>query len=170
MNEKQAFEAASFALYELERERNEKWRDAQRKAGDAVMNEYAPRVSELTKAKIAAQRALDAANIEAGKSALEGLFRGVLVEWGYPKRRWGGARVGNQKIALQRATLEVRTPQSQMPGNVSDWRLPKMGSVFLRILKKDGTPGMKVESYNAERDAKRWLPEGQTPEPKIEAA
>ena len=45
--------------------------------------------------------------------------------------------------------IETRRAGTPMPSNKSDWSLPRMGTSFVRLLKKDGTPGLNVETVFA---------------------
>jgi hypothetical protein len=107
---------------------------------------------------------LPLSNHDDGMDKLASLPKGVLVEWGRPRDTRGWER-DRKKIALRRGVLEVRTSETVLPANVGSWRLPVIGEVFIRILKKDGSPGMAVESYRPNpAGVNAWLPEGQTPE------
>jgi hypothetical protein len=38
--------------------------------------------------------------------------------------------------------IEICTPSSRFPEGTASWRLPQPGAAFVRLLKKDGTPGL----------------------------
>ena len=154
MTEQEAYDRASKALAALTRERDEKRYTARA----AVIAEYQERCEVLAAAVQATRQTLDAARIAQATTALETLPKGVLVEWGHPKfyRSW---ERGPLK-PLRRAVLEVCTPTTKLPMNQT-WNRPKLGDVFLRILKKDGTPGLAVERYDPGR--RNWIPEGEQP-------
>lgn len=41
-------------------------------------------------------------------------------------------------------TIEIREPGTPMPQNLGTWNLPRMGALFVRLQKKDGTLGKAV--------------------------
>ena len=42
--------------------------------------------------------------------------------------------------------IETRRAGTDLPGNRGNWSLPNMGTSFVRLLKKDGKPGLNVET------------------------
>jgi hypothetical protein len=67
---------------------------------------------------------------------------------------------------VQRGVIEVRRSKTQFGGNVGSYRIPDFGRAFVRLLKKDGTPGTNVaELYeNEDGSPKNWklVEEGST--------
>lgn len=46
--------------------------------------------------------------------------------------------------------VEVAGPHTTWPANRGSWSLPQIGQLFLRLLKQDGTPGIRVEKITGE--------------------
>jgi hypothetical protein len=77
------------------------------------------------------------------------MYSGVLVEW---SRFWSDKIY---KPTGRRGRYEIMTPTTQvLPPK------PYVGGKFVRLLKKDGTPGLRRGDY---WDSGKWLPEGETP-------
>ena len=94
-----------------------------------------------------AQKALDDARIA------EWASRGPAVGTRYLE--WNNDRYSREAIRTGRvAVVEQRTNETRLPDNVR-WCLPIIGDKFLRILKKDGTPGLQFVALS---DWK-WKPE-----------
>lgn len=60
--------------------------------------------------------------------------------------------------------LEVFKKGDAYPVNLR-WNAPTPGDIIVRILTKDGKPGIKTEKYSVWRN-KAWVPEGQRPKEK----
>ena len=99
--------------------------------------------------------------IKAGEAARDALPK---HEWtGQPiGRSWGGSKVETRRIA---GMVEMCRTDTEFPSG-QRWRLPTTGQPFVRLLKKNGEPGMKFERL-VEYDgtiSKEWkLVEGWTP-------
>ncbi len=154
---------ARAAYFILVRERATKRREQERTAIDqiraALAEEYDGRLILLARARDGAAGLLAEAEIEAGKANLVNYPSGIVAEWGYARYAY---RRGVKVLTGRRGRFEVCTPQTQFAGNISTYRQPAPGTIFIRILKKDGTPGLafETERYGSFED---WLPEGQKP-------
>jgi hypothetical protein len=123
-------------------------------------DEIARLLKEATDARLAFESALvlDAASQLAAMGDLR------RVEW----RR---ARRYSRELDLSGRTgrVEIRTRETQFPANASDYSLPSIGSLFLRINKKDGTPSLLFERMGRDfetgrwRDSASWHPVGWSP-------
>lgn len=155
-----AFRDRETAERERDHERRELVAEAATKIDGELEAKYGERIRALRDAEGRVRQALYVAKIEAGKAALSGFPSGVMVEWGYDMRhRWDRSR--EKKPTGRRGRYELRTADTEFPANTGSYRLPNIGQVFIRILKKDGSPGLKFESLRAGSD---WrLEEGSEP-------
>ena len=87
----------------------------------------------------------------------------VLAEWSYGSSTW---TPNNLKKTTNKAVLQVFKQGDPLPANVR-YNRPSVGSLVLRLLKKDGTTGAAVEQWNPVYE-KCWLPEGVEPKQKTE--
>ncbi len=138
------------------------WELAASKQMRAVLDErYGERLMQLEKARDEAARLLAEAEAEAGKANLVNYPSGIVAEWGYARYAY---RRGVKVLTGRRGRFEVCTPQTQFAGNISTYRQPAPGTIFIRILKKDGTPSLAFETARWGGDlVPAWLPEGQKP-------
>lgn len=82
-----------------------------------------------------------------------------LVEFEPPR---GGSLDKKMVPTGEKAVLEVYEDGDPVPMNAR-WHRPSPGQVVLRLLKKDGTPGTKVECWNSYAMVNRWYAEGVDP-------
>lgn len=156
---------ASGAVWSIKRELDEAVADARRphiqaagEAETAVRLSYAERVAAANDAHRAATEAHDAAKIEAAESG-EGLpypLGTVVVKWENP------SCYGNtfpHRATDERARLEVFKTGDEYPLNRGSYSRPDPGQLVLRLLKKNGTPGINVLRFGNDM-ATYWLPEG----------
>ena len=70
---------------------------------------------------------------------------------------WAGKRVfkmapgsyswdRNPRMVRVEGLVETMRSTTELPGNASRWNRPPIGSPIVRLLKKDGTPGLKFET------------------------
>jgi len=91
----------------------------------------------------------------------------VLLEWRLGP--WGSA---NREMGLtgRSAVLQIFKKGDLFPSNVR-YRRPRPGDVVLRLIKKDGRPGIAIETVYERHDWfcesgknwSRWLPQGKEP-------
>lgn len=117
---------------------------------------YGARLAEVKKKEMEARVALSEAEVRLALIENADMYQGILFEW---ERVGFGLTRGVQKTG-RRGKYEIRTRETVFPGN-RQFGLPEMGEHFIRLLKKDGSPGLGfVSNYWKEK----WLPEGQKPE------
>ncbi|WP_300573458.1 hypothetical protein [Phenylobacterium sp.] len=133
------YSAAKLALSQLESEVATK----ARAAADAVKAEYADRVRAASLARRAAHVALNAAITATAQHPWEGrrVFR-------LDPR---GAVYGRRAPTRVEGVVEVRRTGTAFPGNAATYSMPEMGDAFVRLLKKDGTPGAKFDRLHTGR-------------------
>jgi hypothetical protein len=150
--------AVLFVYRLLEREKGSERFDRIRAAADEIdrklQEKYGERLDRLRAVRDAAERELAEAKAAAGAEALDGLPKGTLVE----QRLSRFGRSGPKRLSGRKGRYEIRTPDSAFPANRS-WGLPEMGKPFIRLLKKDGTPGLGFEATFFSN----WRPEEPTP-------
>ncbi len=90
------------------------------------------------------------------------LVGGKVVEWA-PKYRWAGP--GDYVKTGVTGIVEICTHDSKFGSNVSTYSQPTIGRLFVRLLKKDGTPSLKfVGAYTLDGNLPyNWHPEGFDP-------
>lgn len=112
---------------------------------------YEPEVSAIDKAIAEAERHL------------------TEVKEQSPRHEWDGRKVERKEKIYQRFSsrddrvetvygiVETRTRETKFADNAPSYRLPEMGEAFVRLLKKDGKPGMKFEpmTHGFDRNV-RW--------------
>lgn len=125
--------AAGKILREAEARRDDAKRAAAAKAGEAFADEL--------RAAIHAVNAARSARVE--------------VQGRTPAHEWTGQRVvskvprgsGWRPDYVDRfGVVEMVQVETVLPGNTSSWRRPEIGSPIVRILKKDGSPGLAFET------------------------
>lgn len=159
-----AARAAYIARTKVEDESHE-WRvPRERAALEAIMAEhnrlFGAKIKAAREAEWEANRAHEAAMAKAAAANTGWLPVGTKVfEWVRPGR-W--ARAGEPMRKSGRVgVVEVCTHESFFAGNARYSR-PSVGQVFVRLLKKDGSPSLKVvEGWRLCRED--WLPEGVSP-------
>jgi hypothetical protein len=158
---------ASAAYWTLKQERSEKRRKQEAEALESIRAalalEYGERMKHLSQQRDEAARQLAEAEAEIGKADLANYPTGIVAEWGHFRHSYGR---GAKRLTGKRGVFEVRMPDTQFAGNISSYRLPAIGQVFIRLLKKDGTPGLGFQVSQFGKFG-NWLSEGESP--KIEA-
>lgn len=131
---------------------------------DRLAAEFGAEAEIVNKAKREAGRACRAEmdrirEIESAASLpyLEGT---KLVEWGYPRWSSGCPMSKTGEVAI----LEIFKKDDEVPVNCRR-NMPDVGAIVLRILKKDGSKGLKVKCWN-DRMKGYWFPEGVDPNAK----
>ncbi len=161
---RQADREARNAYYGLEHEKNVKQREQETAAMWAIRasiaQEYNERLSILAEEMNKAGRLLAIAEAENGKVNLVNYPSGPVFEWGHSRHYYGR---GNKRLTGRRGIFEVCTPETEFARNVCSYRRPKPGEVFIRVLKKDGTPGLAFETSRWDGKFSNWLPEGKEP-------
>lgn len=92
---------------------------------------------------------------------------GKVVEW-KPKYRW--ASRGDYVPTGVTGVVEICTHDSKFSGSIGLHSQPSIGKLFVRLLKKDGTPSLKFTgAYTLEGNLPyNWHPEGVDPNAKEE--
>lgn len=137
---KNTYDAAKNAVRDIER-----LRDAAISAScDEINARFAP---ELRVAADAAQAAYTAW-IAADNAAIVGHeWEGKIVERTDWKRdRWSGKRAAGTDFVVRGVVETARHGADMGPGH--GCRSYNVGRVFVRLLKKDGTPGARCEKFN----------------------
>lgn len=77
-----------------------------------------------------------------------------------PDHAWTGRRVFKMEAtgpSWSRETkrvdgvVEMRRSSTPFPGNAADYSLPALGEAFVRLVKKDGTPGLQFARLHSHR-------------------
>lgn len=127
---------------------------------DELATKFDARVAEAGKEEHAARLAYENAIIAEGRATLATMGDLRREEWGYAGQTWERNRP--YKPTGRTGILQVRDHDSALPDNVARHSWPDVGSVFIRINRKDGTPGLQfVRHAYDERD---WKPIGWKPE------
>ena len=146
------------AYYDLKDERDKKRNDLVyeyiNKIDSKLEAEYGDRLRELSDAHTKAQAAAEQYDVEQAIANAKYLIGTIMCKW-VVKSSW--ERVPQWEIEC-RGIVEVFTRESPRPDN-QRFSLPSIGDIIVRILKKDGKPGLRVERIND-----TWLPEGKKPE------
>ena len=131
-----AANAAASAVYEMERERDQKASEA----AQAVRNAYGPKLRHLQDAKAAASLAVFKARVAA---TTDHLWEGQIVtreEVQYA--RYTAKPVGTKTI---RGFVRTYRPGVELPHNRNNY--VSVGDVLVFALKKDGTPGKDYDFF-----------------------
>lgn len=146
MNEKlKELQAAHWAvdeeLSELNRDRRERERQLQREIEATLITEFNEAILSL-KAKVAeAKKAFDEERSRLAKEKPGHPYPlgTVMCEWEY-ESKWSRkmAKTGKEGI------FEIVTNETQFPKNI-EYR-KEIGSYIVRILKKDGTPSLRIDT------------------------
>lgn len=126
------------------RELNQGIAAEQRAAALVIAERHADEVAVARRALEAARRALIAAKDATPDHPMTGKAVYQMVE----TRRYS---FDASRLVRVDGIVETRRSTTAFPGNTADYRLPRMGDGFVRLLKKDGTPGTKferLESYS----------------------
>lgn len=117
-------------------------RDEIEAASKAIRERYA---LPLRNARQARSNAIDALNDAAIIEGQSHPMLGKRVLRTIRNGRWGRGPASDQF-----GVVEMFSRESVLPDNFPIWRHPNMGAPIVRILKKDGTPGVKIEKLTAE--------------------
>jgi hypothetical protein len=153
-------------LYRLENLASDERRaliDAATKEIDCQMHaKYGADIQVAKDVARTAKQAYEAARVAEGERAAASIHSGVLAEWDWkPSGRFRQDYAWRE--TGRRGRCEVVTPQTVFPGNKT-WNRPPVGSVAVRLLKKNGQPGMDCVKMKVNaHDKAQWLPEGEKP-------
>jgi len=158
-----AARSAAGGLSNLRRAKDIERRDRLAALTKQLDEELAARFDAEIDAALAAEKVADRAYqqemIRAGRARLAAIDDPRREEWGYTGQTWERNRPYKQ--TGRTGFLEVRDFDSKFPENVRDYAQPVHGEVFVRINRKDGSPGLQfVKSYREQH----WKPIGWTPE------
>jgi hypothetical protein len=132
---------------------------------ELLREQFSERLQEAKTAVAKAQTAINEEIIAEGLRTNADMPTHTLYEW-KTEQRLGWARTPHPyKLTGRKGRCEVRTLESQFA--TPPWAI-SLGEQFIRVLKKDGSPSKRFETGN--RWDARWLPEGQDPNRKREAA
>lgn len=110
------------------------------------------------------------AEIQRRKSTLRGEQRDRLdADALADKHEWDGRKVKRLERKFSRGfsareisremifgVVETVTSKTTWPDNTASWRKPGIGSAIVRLLKKDGSPGVKWEMLERGQYADKW--------------
>lgn len=137
--------AAAFDVIQAERDTR------QREARERIAAEYADRMQSAWKVREAARKAyLEAVSNEAshpwdGKR----VYKMVTI-----RSRFNSAPIREQRVE---GLVEVVRLDSRFAGNLSSYSRPRLGSVIVRKIKKDGTPSLQlVQGFHIHGLDKEW--------------
>lgn len=151
-------------LKALEIATNVEWYDANLALGEKIRKEKeeanqrieaknedeTKRVGNLYSAFLAARRAREEAEVELAKQVAMTLKSGVVLKAGDRVTRSKKATYHHYSDITLRGVVEVATHDSRFPANLR-YAMPRVGSLFVRLLTKDGQPGKafeKLETYS----------------------
>lgn len=111
----------------------------------AINEEYREQIAQLSLANMKAEAALT----EALSTGATHEWEGKIVERHERQRR--GSSIWNRTYenVTVRGVVEVCRKGTQFAENLSQYDTPKIGTAFVRLLKKDGTPGKKITNLNS---------------------
>lgn len=110
--------------------------------------------AELTAAKALSEEAIEKAALAEEREIPAGT---LMEEWKIPRHTYGR---GPAVLTGRKGILEIITRDSVHPGNISGWSRPAVGQIVVRIIRKDGSPGM---SYVHGYETKNWRPAAAPP-------
>lgn len=144
---KQVLDAATKAADAILAERDNLIREAR----DRITAEYADR---LRSARAARQEASDAYRETISNEASHP-WDGKRVYKVVPVyNKWSSKVTEHKRVE---GLVEVVRLTSQFPANLSSWTRPKLGSVVVRKIKKDGTPSLQLEQgYHVNGLSQEW--------------
>lgn len=137
----------------VEREREDERSQKFRAIDEELRAKYGERLSALRSAEADARAALRTEEDAKARAATGTTYPvgTVLLHWKrHPYAKPSYAHDG------QRGVLEIVTTDSCFPGNVS--HRPSIGKEIVRLLKKDGTPSLRYDTWFSD-----WRPEGVDP-------
>lgn len=161
-----AWRSAELALsnleYDASDERSSLIAAATKEIDQQMRDKHGAKIQAAKDAARTAKQAYEAALVAEGERAAASVHDGVLVEWDWmASNRWRNDHAWRE--TGRRGNCEVITPSTVFPGNKS-WGRPSVGSVAVRLLKKNGQPGMDcVRMSKGDWSKAQWLPEGETP-------
>lgn len=91
------------------------------------------------------------ADMKAGQAVRDAISSNASHEWEGKKvqrverMRKGGAFNRTYEDVTIYGIVEVRRNGTRFADNAAKWRLPSLGQAFVRYLKQDGTPGLKID-------------------------
>ena len=92
------------------------------------------------------------ANMKAERAVTDAISSGATHEWEGKKvqrleriRKGSAAWNRTYEDVTVYGVVEVRRNGTKFADNSASWRLPVLGQAFVRYLKKDGTPGLKID-------------------------
>ncbi|MBA4086667.1 MAG: hypothetical protein C0491_02545 [Novosphingobium sp.] len=132
---KQVLDAATKAADAILAERDNLIREAR----DRITAEYADR---LGAARAARQEASDAYREAISNEANHPWDGKRVYKLVHIKDRWSSKILETKRVE---GLVEVVRLSSQFPANLTTWTRPKLGSVVVRKIKKDGTPSLQLE-------------------------
>lgn len=158
---KAEYDEADFAEREILRNRRAEECEYMRVARETITKEleekYGNELRELAAKRQAVQAAYDAAIVADTIANLMYPVGTKLIGWMKPNIRYRQRDAKYAQVAA--GILEIVGPDTKFAENL-EYR-PGVGKVIVRLLKKDGTPSVKYDSY---RNGKhKWLPEGEKP-------
>lgn len=122
-------------------------RDAEISAAKAlIMDKYMPQLAAAERLAHDAAEAHRASEDALAAHPWEG--RRVYREVEAYNNRWSRT---SHKVRVE-AIFEVYRSWTPVPGNMSRWSRPAIGDPVVRPLKKDGTPGLKIDRVHVLKD------------------
>lgn len=112
-----------------------------REAADAVRASYREQLRDLSHATYVANNALREHIDATTTHPWEG--KKVVRVTHEPVSRWSSK---TREVRLY-GVVEIRRTDTKFPAN-QRWGLPDLGDPFVRLLKKDGTPSLKLDRWN----------------------
>ncbi len=150
--------------YRLQRKKDDEIRDAvdnfREKTQTEVGLKYDADIISLQEKKATAHMALADAKTALALSGegSEYPIGTILVEW--HRRKYTSWSYGNNYILSgKKGIVQPVTKDFVHPANLSSYSRASTGTFVIRILKKDGTPGLQYEKLGSYQ-SKYWLPEG----------
>ena len=140
----QAYQEAAARVSEIERNISAEIVAAR----NAINEKWAAELHAASRAKGDAVRAVEAAKVEAGASHPLNGKRVTKTE-----RQWRGGGYEHVQVF---GVVEIFSRQTERPANMR-YGLPSLGSPIVRLLKKDGKPGTKIEKLTP-----AWAPADQS--------
>jgi len=83
----------------------------------------------------------------------------VMVHWERPFTY--GVNNHPYKKSGDKGVLQIFKPYDKFPSKPKRWGMPSVGDVVIRLLKKDGTPGIQAKQYGY--DGGIWTAENEDP-------
>lgn len=140
---KEAGYAFSTLVLRRDRERHERLAAVQGQLDRELEEQYGADIATLKDAEREAETAYLAAVESAALDKLKSYPSGIVEEWDF--ERYLYLRGKEKRPTGRRGIYEICTRATQFPDNTGTYRRPDVGEVFIRILRKNGTPGIKFE-------------------------